>query len=58
MALKAYMATSQLLYFSRIILTQITENIKNVDIDIYTEIAWIFSLTIAQNEYAERTGEV
>ena len=33
------MATSQLLYFSRIILTQITENIKNVDIDIYTEIA-------------------
>ena len=51
-------SASKLLYLSRIILTQITENIKNVDIDIYTEIAWIFSLTIAQNEYAERTGEV
>ena len=39
-------------------LTQVTENIKNVDIDTYTEIAWTFSLTIAQNEYTERTGEV
>ena len=52
------MATSQLLYFSRIILTQITENIKNVDIDIYTEIAGAFSLTIAQNECIETTEEL
>ena len=51
-------SASKLLYFSRIILTQITENIKNVDIDIYTEIAWTFFLTIAQNEYTERTGKV
>ena len=51
-------SASQLSYFSRIILTQITENIKNVDTDIYTEIPWAFSLTIAQNEYTERTGEL
>ena len=51
-------SASKLLYFIHIILTQITENTKNVDIDIYIEIAWTFSLTILQNGYTERTGDV
>ena len=44
----------KLLHFSHIIPTQITENTKNVDIEIYKEIAWTFSLAMAQMEYTER----
>ena len=47
-------SASKLLYFSLIILTQITENINYVDIDIYTETDWTFPLAMAQNEYRER----
>ena len=39
-------SASKVLHFSRIILTEITGNIKNVDIDIYI-------YTVAQNRYTE-----
>ena len=48
-------SVSKLLYFSRIIPNQITENI-----DIYTEIIWTFSQAMAQNDCtkSEKTGKV
>ena len=46
-------SASKLFYFCCLILIKITENMKYVAIDTYTDIAWTFSLTISENEYTE-----